>query len=274
MNGIRLEKHLDRLKSINKAKKERSLIKLEKAYSEWLLDKHHIKMIAKQNHVDPSHLTNLIKERGHRLESFNINIFDNIDTEEKAYWLGFIFADGYVSNEYRSEISLKRSDFEHLYKFTNFIDCNREISIDKYRCRFSFGSKHTVKRLIELGCVPRKSLVLKFPKIDISLYRHFIRGYFDGDGSITVSSREDVFYNQAILASGSESFIISIIDIIKNSILPEYNQIPYKSKNANIYSITFKNKYFYTFMDWLYKDATIYLDRKYRRYKNAMLAVM
>ena len=274
MNGIRLEKHLKRLKEFNTSRKEKSLVKLEIAYNEWLIEKNHIKKIARRNHIADTHLTNFIKSKGHRLETFNINAFDSIDNEEKAYWLGFLFADGYISRDFRSELSLQKGDKNHLVKFSNFLDCKRPVAEDHFRCRTSFGNKHFVTTLINLGCVPNKSLVIKFPQIPIELYKHFIRGYFDGDGSITISEKGDLFFNQAILASGSKDFMDSFLIIYKNYVNSEYEQNVYKSKSSNIYILTFKGKFFYNLMDWLYKDSTIYLDRKYRRYQNAMLAVM
>lgn len=77
-----------------------------------ILNKHNIIVINKQN-----------------LPKFNERIFDSIDTEEKAYWLGFIFADGYISSkskynkmEYKFELSLKGNDSEHLDKFNTFME--------------------------------------------------------------------------------------------------------------------------------------------------------
>lgn len=83
---------------------------------------------------------------------FDESIFDSIDTEEKAYWLGFIFADGYISSRDNTfELSLKGSDVEHLEKFHKFTKHTRniiKISITKTedkeysRCRWSVVNKH------------------------------------------------------------------------------------------------------------------------------------
>lgn len=72
---------------------------------------------------------------------FNEHIFDNIDTEEKAYWLGFIFADGYISSlnaKYKNvfELSLSIKDLNHIKKFNSFMEYNGENTyLDNYRCR-------------------------------------------------------------------------------------------------------------------------------------------
>ena len=58
----------------------------------------------------------------HNALKFDNTVFDTIDTEEKAYWLGFMYADGYVQNNGNSvELSLKGSDVEHLEKFRVFL---------------------------------------------------------------------------------------------------------------------------------------------------------
>ena len=116
---------------------------------------------------------------------FDNTVFDFIDTEEKAYWLGFIFADGTINSSpmdsdkkctYTIEISLKADDFNHLEKFNAFMKCetNRvKISDAKCgkvvykRCRWWITNKHLWKILNGYGCTPRKSLTLKFPDKNI-----------------------------------------------------------------------------------------------------------
>ena len=83
--------------------------------------------------------------------SINEHIFDTIDTEEKAYWLGFMYADGCIySKENRIELSLQDLDVNHLYKFAKFLDSKKEDFVKSYknykhgkynRCRVSFRSK-------------------------------------------------------------------------------------------------------------------------------------
>jgi hypothetical protein len=118
----------------------------------------------------------------------NIDIFQNIDTEEKAYWLGFLYADGCVhSQENKIELGLAEKDYEHLNKFRNFLQIKNKIayrdSTKSYR--LSFRSKKSKQDLIALGYIPCKSLLLHFPnsqQVPDYLIKHFIRGYFDGDG--------------------------------------------------------------------------------------------
>ena len=114
--------------------------------------------------------------------------FEKIDSEEKAYWLGFLYADGYISfSENKIELSLAEKDVHHIEKFRDFLGINNRIcyrpSVKAYR--LSFRSDKCKQDLINQGCTPRKSLTLKFPtskQVPYELIRHFIRGYFDGDG--------------------------------------------------------------------------------------------
>ena len=84
--------------------------------------------MAKEYNTTIQTLSKKLKERGVEIinrqntTKFNENVFDVIDSEEKAYWLGFIFADGYISSrDYGFEISLSIIDVEHLIKFNKFM---------------------------------------------------------------------------------------------------------------------------------------------------------
>lgn len=206
------------------------------------------------------------------LPKFNINIFDIIDSEEKAYWLGFLYADGYVSpRNNQVELSLKSGDYPHLVKFFNFLEDTRTVDFIKIstvklndkeyeRCRYIIGDKHFHKRLCELGCIPNKSLIVTFPDIKIfkeeDLIFDFIRGYFDGNGSITSSTggymRLDLY--------GTENILLGI-----RKYFPEFS-IPQKDKRENVYYMRSFNKKANLISSQLYKNAKIFLDRKYLKF--------
>lgn len=119
--------------------------------------------------------------------------FQIIDTEEKAYWLGFLSADGCVykpktTNSYRIEINLQDSDEGHLRKFLNAVSPNQNI------CHYKSGGRiyHSITvfsnqlgtDLIRHGVTPRKSLTLQPWNGPAHLMRHYWRGMVDGDGCI------------------------------------------------------------------------------------------
>ena len=169
--------------------------------------------------------TLLTCDKGKAKHPRDSHYFADINTPEKAYWLGFLYADGYVTNigRYALRINLQQDDAEHLKKFLKAIKAtNTEIRYTKkidgekiyYGCYVNISDKDMVNDLIQKGCVPKKSLILSFPSEDIVPYyliSHFIRGYSDGDGSIynTTSKKSDkLFYWWHIL--GIKNFLTGI----------------------------------------------------------------
>lgn len=239
--------------------------------------------LSKEFNVSIKTLSKKLKERGitivnHQNETkFDESIFDNIDTEEKAYWLGFIFADGYLSSrDYGFELSLKSSDVEHLYKFNKFTKHNKnnvklgEAKIGNkvfIRCRWGIVNKHLWSTLNSYGCTPRKSLTLEFPKLNNNkLIRHFIRGYFDGDGCISYYVKKSTILPKVSLLGTMnflkvlQTYLIEYEKTIKTSILTDK-----RMKNTYVLSVSTTDAE--SFLDYLYKDSSIYLDRKFNRYK-------
>lgn len=138
---------------------------------------------------------NNIQINGHRksrrIYTINENFFEKIDSPEKAYVLGFLYADGNISSNLKSVRFLNQlKDIEILEKIVSLIFVDEfKIKIDKNRnrARFDISSKKMVKDLISLGCTPKKSLTLKFPTLEQvgkEFQSHFLRGYFDGDGCV------------------------------------------------------------------------------------------
>lgn len=207
------------------------------------------------------------------------DIFDVIDTEEKAYWLGFLYADGNVVpyGKYEIKLSLAYKDLDHVKRFASFVLKNENGSelVHEYTARIgkkeypsakvTVTNKKMVTQLEKLGCIANKSLVLTFPnenQVPNHLVRHFIRGYFDGDGCAyrLKTGRQNV----AISIVGTEKFLKSIIDIFKKICSNYGAESLYRKQNQQAWQLNkcnYKaNKEIY---EYLYKDATIYLDRKY-----------
>lgn len=87
----------------------------------------------------------------------NKNLFKIISTEDDAYWLGFLYADGNVSlKENKIELSLAELDYTHLEKFKQYIGLNNRICWrEKSKAyRFSFRSYEIKDNLINQGCIP------------------------------------------------------------------------------------------------------------------------
>lgn len=219
---------------------------------------------------------------------YDKDYFKIIDCEEKAYWLGFIYADGYISihNNGRNHefgIELKASDDEHLKKFNRSINGNLECSyrtrkhkFTKYTsivdsCLIRIYSQRFVSYLIENGVVLNKTYVLDFPNfIPKELMRHFIRGYIDGDGYIRFSKRTSGngygYETRFGFTCYSEKFTFGLKKHLENELNLETELVLYKDRN-NFSVDTSNQKQLLYITEYLYKDSTISLDRKFETYK-------
>lgn len=199
------------------------------------------------------------------------DLFKVIETEEDAYWLGFIYADGYISEKGKFEISLNYKDYEHLLKFADYCHFDRNKVVKKqkigkyYRCRISFATQELFTNFTNVGIISNKSLVLKYPEfLKESLHPHFIRGYFDGDGSINLRKpRSKNTKIREITASllGTEDFLryVNLNAPVGNKNIRKIN---------NIYCLSFSCREAYLFLGFLYNNSTIHLNRKFNNFKN------
>ena len=213
--------------------------------------------------------------------SYNENFFDNIDTEEKAYWLGFIMADGYTrlnkkNNPAQTSIEISKRDVEILNAFKNIINSNHIIRKRSRRtvtgkiseiCSITISSEHLTSKLISYGVVPNKTYIgyinEEIFNNNEELIFHYLRGYSDGDGTINKNRGNYVFK----LVIKSESILNTISNWIKKycNIEPKIKLQSDSLGSAYRLSIQNKKEYF-IFLDKLYKNANIYLGRKYQIY--------
>lgn len=205
--------------------------------------------------------------------SYNYNIFEQIDTEHKAYWLGFLYADGYNSTDHNCvELALAEYDYEHLVKFRRFIG-DESIKI-QYKSstnayKIAINSKKISHDLYNLGCVQAKSLILQFPteeQVPNHLIHHFMRGYFDGDGSI-------IAYNSKMYPRFSVLGTPEFLSIYEDYILKKLNRNN-RNKRGRSHNWSDRTEEIHysgieqvqKIYNFLYKDATIYLDRKFDKF--------
>lgn len=207
---------------------------------------------------------------------YNSNYFETIDSQEKAYWLGFIYADGYITiNNYNKScelaIQLQSSDGNHLKKFNKSLQGNVEVEFFSKKsnfnnktydaCRIRFYSQKMVYDLVNLGVTPNKSLLISFPKIDDIYIPHFIRGYFDGDGCIVKSNHNNgKSYVRADFTCGSEIFVNQLREILYKNNIKSYicreNNKPFRLVIGGMQNCD-------NFLNYIYNDASLYLERKY-----------
>ena len=220
--------------------------------------------------------------------TYDLNYFKKIDSQEKAYWLGFLYADGSINTFYddkklRSmtlELGLSIKDKEHLVKFKESLKSDIPIfnKINKLKgkeyssVRIQLNSTEICNDLCDLGCVPRKTYILRLPSENIvpKIYmRDFLRGFFDGDGCLHTSimgNKPHIVTN----ITGTSDMLQDISDfLLNNKIIRTRPSISKDKRRENTYRFyiygTDTNK---EFLDYLYKDSKIYLDRKYQHYKD------
>lgn len=219
----------------------------------------------------------------HRNFDFNINKFEKIDTEEKAYWLGFLYADGYVeAKSYSIELCLQENDYDHILKFVNFLELDKTCIKEKNTklhgkyfksYRVAVRSKKMYSDLVNLGCIPNKSLVLTYPKnlIPKRLEKHFIRGYFDGDGCISISHRKDGTLGAKFSIQGTEDVLSNINSFLVTNGKDINSKAPKKDKRSNVFCIAYGGPFqVERIYKTLYKNSTISLERK----KDKFVAVL
>jgi len=206
------------------------------------------------------------------------NYFKEIDNEEKAYWLGFIYADGYISSAEKSKkigISLSDVDKEHLQKFNKSINSDYPIkeytsesgySVGNKYCRTLITSENLYDDLLRHGVYEHKSLILNPPNITDDLKRHFIRGYLDGDG--TISHNGNSYYVGFV---GTKMMLEWIYEYAKENNIKFNFRIEKRKEECEAYSFKIHGYNAYKFLEKIYSDSSIYLNRKYRRYKEAII---
>lgn len=223
------------------------------------------------------------KKPANDLRKFKIddNFFDIIDTEHKAYWLGFLLADGYLINSGHSTesfgITLDVKDKYILEKFKK--DLNSTYTVKEYNgksiyngvvseytvAKFSAKSKKIFNRLQELGFTLTKTYDATLPleHVPKELWNHLIRGYFDGDGGFNKASGK--FHTYDIGFTGTFEVISSIRKVLNKENLKLSQR--HKDRDNNNYQLRIcGDLQCYNIAKWLYKDSTIYLIRKYDRF--------
>ena len=209
------------------------------------------------------------------------DIFEVIDTVEKAYWLGFLAADGCnYQREHNASIiiNINEKDIDHLNKFKQF--CNTDAEIKSYigyegfsnqtpMCKITLNSKKISNDLIDKGILPNKSLILQPPKISKEFYKPFILGYFDGDGSISKTSQCN---NYSISIQGTKEILTWICEVLNWDAKLEKRNI--NSDNNSYYIRCGGTNKPYQILSQLYNSCEICLNRKFNIYKTLETVVL
>jgi len=253
------------MKSINKVKCD----KVEELYNNGL----GVKAIANKVKIHRGTVSHILQRKGIWLKEkrrpfknlYNIKFF-NTYTKESCYWAGFILADGNVrSNVAKLQIALGKKDTNHLVKFSKAIKFSGKLYPDRECMRIIVSGKWLIDDLqdnYEIG--PNKTFAAKISnKIPDKYISHFVRGYFDGDGSLTKSK----FATMAnINITGNIYTVSKIIEVIEDKLNIKKSAI---CKSKKSFQTSYYGKKARVILDWMYKGSrkNMRLDRKYDLYK-------
>lgn len=201
----------------------------------------------------------------------NHDFFSVIDTEQKAYLLGIIYSDGYLNPKLNTlTINLVEDDKPLLETLNRLVNLDRNLRFIKPRkdthkiqYQMTVTSKQITSDLIKLGVTNNKSLTITYPNfIPENLEHHFMRGVFDGDGSVSIGKR----LNPQFSLSGNEIFVSEYITQMYN-LMNRVEKIKFyrRYKNGSISGSyqTGGRERISLIGKFLYKDATIFMKRKY-----------
>ena len=242
-----------------------------------------LRSIEKLTGYERKKVSNELKKNGVNVfKSYTLdpNYFSVIDTPNKAYFLGLLYADGSVPFDIKRNtvsISLKKEDSYLLEHFKKEINSNMPLIIHEYfpikNTKYIAGSHYSLnitspifkKDCINLGVIPRKSLYLTFPREDqvpSYLLSHFIRGYFDGDGCVFFAK---VYVRISIV--GTYSFLNSMSGILHNNQID--TRIHKDNRGNSFYMNIGSRQSVHNFRDYIYDDADIKMIRKYKKFYTA-----
>ena len=221
---------------------------------------------------------------GKRIYKVNEDFFKYINTEEKAYILGFICADGHIEKD-RLNITVSIKDRDILEKIRYAMHSNHPIKevqrTNPYKktnrenlilSELMIGSVELVKPLFNMGLTTNKTYTLNgdiLKYIPKYLIRDFLRGYFDGDGNVFFGRRYSSGYKYNVNICGNEDFLLKSFQVY----FPSNNKL-YKdlySRQCYVWKISQKDKV-RDFMYYLYYNSSIFLQRKYNEFRKIMWA--
>lgn len=222
--------------------------------------KHKTRKYSKYSQVDSSRQRSF----GFVKEGANEHYFDLIDSSTKAYWLGLIYADGWIITQNGDPtafaLALKGEDKYLLERFASDLGHQNMVrrtrpTADLYQVKLT--SKHAANQLIKHGVIPSKSLSMRFPELDPSHYPYFIRGYFDGDGCAYVRKNS----MSMKFTSGSREFLESLQQHLK-----EHAQVETRIRvDGNIKDLLFYAQNAFAFAKYIYVTSEaqdLFMSRK------------
>ena len=214
-----------------------------------------------------------------RKYEINEHFFDKIDTRNKAYVLGFLYADGY-NNRINNTIvlSLNRKDEEVLLKIRGAVDSNKPLyhhdyihsdGVERHMSELTFASKHMCEQLEKWGMTQAKTFTIDFPDfLSDDLVSHFIRGYFDGDGC--VSETKDLTRRPGVKCPITMMSSMQLCMHMQEYLLKNQNidfKVNHPTGHSELNGIirSSSKENIIKFINYIYKDADLYMKRKHSK---------
>ncbi|MBI2654866.1 hypothetical protein HYX06_00380 [Candidatus Woesearchaeota archaeon] len=224
-----------------------------------------------------------IRDKTYKLDArkyeVNMNFFDDIN-QNNAWVLGWILSDGFINktkNSHSFGLKLSRKDIEVLTKIKNLLGYTGKIFINKdflkrtnkyyEQSLLKISSKYLVRRLENLGVTESKTKKELFPEIikvsdNEEIVRSFIKGFFEGDGSIIYKKNSLLF--QIV---GTKEILLDIQYFLIKYLNLNMVKLTQNIKNENHWALRYRgNRQALRIFDWLYRDSILHLDRKYKKY--------
>jgi hypothetical protein len=233
-----------------------------------------------------------------RKYTLNENYFEIIDSEEKSYWLGFIYADGFITKRKPGHgqhvLGITLAEKDHVEKFANSIGTNKPVKT--YEKKNAFGKKNgssyehklalisnkLVSDIEKLGVVENKTFLLsEIPTIPKEYIKDFIRGYFDGDGSVFIINRKAprntknglkiyTGQNLGITICGTFKFLNSLVEEINEPDIPKTCIYKELRRQTDTWSIKLaSDKRSWVFYNYIYgHNPKIYMARKKEKFES------
>jgi hypothetical protein len=203
----------------------------------------------------------------------NSHYFDIIDSDRKAYWLGLLYADGNIHRRVKKmRLKLIEPDKYLLEAMSKDIEYQGPLYFSKASdignhdlWSLEIADVHMVESLYEIGLYPNKSLTVEFPSLrhlSDDLFWPFIRGYFDGDGTICMDKNDR--HHLVVQICVSEAFGREL----KNKLEEKTGvHVTLFATKKSIYKVSIKGfRQCLFFLDKIYESATIRMERKHLKY--------
>lgn len=213
------------------------------------------------------------------------SIYSNGLDEVNSYILGIIYSDGCLSfdrHSHRNRITISMNDYDLMHEIHELMTPNKKL----YEYTHPKGREKTysvistnkadIEFLVNLGVKERKSLILRYPNIDEVFDKNFIRGYFDGDGSVYKSKtntyykgvKKEYIYKYFKFTTGSEVFAKQLSEKLRYYGIESNLVKDSRLDNSSYYISIYKKDSVNAFAKFIYDNAKIYMKRKYDKFFN------